>query len=146
MSCSITPIFFSFQFFKSFFFGQVQWSNILELINRKSTCLRIVDGLLVFIVTIRNFIRNTQLYWGGKPDKDNELIGETSRLGDRIVPPSFIKIKKNDIVSFSYYFQFHYTLIWHISSQNNPLSTKQFKKINLQIIYMYKNVLWYIAD
>jgi hypothetical protein len=53
----------------------------------KQLFVRIVDGLLVFIVTIRNFIRNTQLYWGGKPDKDNELIGETSRLGDRIVPP-----------------------------------------------------------
>ena len=46
------------------------------------------------------------------------------------------------MVSFSYHFQFKYTLIWCISSQHDLIYTKQlFKKKNIFDLYVYTEEL-----
>jgi hypothetical protein len=50
----------------------------------------------------------------------------------------FPKLRKNCVVSFSYYFQFNYTIIRYILSHNDPLYTKQsLKHIHLQFTNVY---------
>ena len=50
----------------------------------------------------------------------------------------FPKLRKNCVVSFSYYFQFNYTIIRYILSHNDPLYTKQsLKQIHLQFTNVY---------